>query len=62
MRTAFSSMEFPWKSKTMISVNFESREITLGSCPRTGRALCKSQIVLHNKAKMDEKAEFIGNK
>nr|VFJ42731.1 MAG: hypothetical protein BECKDK2373C_GA0170839_100221 [Candidatus Kentron sp. DK]VFJ60076.1 MAG: hypothetical protein BECKDK2373B_GA0170837_108911 [Candidatus Kentron sp. DK]VFJ65055.1 MAG: hypothetical protein BECKDK2373C_GA0170839_11256 [Candidatus Kentron sp. DK] len=25
-------------------------------------ALCKSQIVLHNKAKMDEKAEFIGNK
>nr|VFJ57723.1 MAG: hypothetical protein BECKDK2373C_GA0170839_10614 [Candidatus Kentron sp. DK] len=25
------------------------------------RALCKSQIVLHHKAKMDEKAEFIGN-
>ena len=26
------------------------------------RASCKSRIVLHNKAKTDEKAEFIGNK
>ena len=25
-------------------------------------ASCKSRIVLHNKAKTDEKAEFIGNK